>query len=117
MSEFFTAFRKRDQGEIKWLKKSWLINESLYAELQRLANEKYDATINDLVIASIDTLIKTEDIKVFASPNAWSVKRSFMIPADMFDKLHNLKEKYNISHTKLINIAINNAIEADKAND
>lgn len=39
MSEFFTAFRKRDQGEIKWLKKSWLINESLYAELQRLANE------------------------------------------------------------------------------
>lgn len=90
---------------------------NLYMQSSNAWLTKYDATINDLVIASIDTLIKTEDIKVFASPNAWSVKRSFMIPADMFDKLHNLKEKYNISHTKLINIAINNAIEADKAND
>lgn len=115
MSVYNKVFRRRGEAETEYLKKSWFIYESLYTELQRLSNEKYEATINDLVIVAIENLVKTEEVKAFPTPNAWKVKRSFLISADLFRKLDALKAKYNMSHTKLINIAIYNAIETDKS--
>ncbi|MBP3377701.1 MAG: hypothetical protein J6L96_03030 [Clostridia bacterium] len=117
MSAYSKAFRRRGETETEYLKKSWFIYESLYTELQRLSNEKYEATINDLVIVAIEDLTETENVKAFPTSNAWKVKRSFLISAELFQKLDALKAKYNISYTKLINIAINNAIEADKLTD
>ena len=116
MSLFKNAFEPRKQDSIALVKKSWFINEIFYQELQRLSNEKYSATINDLVVYAIDSLVENENIQIFPSYDNSYVKRSFNIPDDTYNNLEHLKSKYNLSITKLVNIAIYNALKNEDGN-
>lgn len=113
MSLFEKHFPRRTQGMEQMEQQAWLIYEELYEVLQRLVNEKYDASINDLVVCAVGHLVETEDIRVFATKNNFMVKRSFRIPSRYNEALERLKRTYNISKNKLINIAIYNAIREE----
>lgn len=114
MSLYEKHFPPRTQGLEQMEQQAWLIYEDLYEVLQKLVNEKYDASINDLVVCAIGHLLETEDVRVFATSNNFMVKRSFRIPSRYNEGLERLKRMYDISKNKLINIAIYNAIRDEQ---
>lgn len=113
MSVFERNFplRKKDMEEME--QQAWLIYEDLYDILQKLANEKYNATVNDLVVCAIGHLLETENVHVFSMDSRSTFKRSFRIPRVYNQGLAKLKQTYDISKNKLINIAIYNAIQEE----
>ncbi|MCX8075031.1 MAG: hypothetical protein N2749_05545 [Clostridia bacterium] len=109
MSIFSNLPKKEDKI---MLRKTFKIDEIMYERLKYLSDNIYDASINKLVILAIEDLIKTENIKVYSvdSKNI-DVERTFLIKESLMNNLENLSIKYKISMYKLINIAINNALE------
>ena len=87
------------------------IDEDLYEKLEYLSKNVYDASINKLVNASIEEIIKTEDIRIYKTKRNSYVARSFLIRESFLEKLYILKNKYRISIYLLVNIAIKNAID------
>ena len=81
MSLFEKHFPRRTQGMEQMEQQAWLIYEELYEVLQRLVNEKYDASINDLVVCAVGHLVETEDIRVFATKNNLWSSEAFGSPA------------------------------------
>lgn len=47
------------------------IDKNFYLILEKLSNEIYDASINKLVNAAIETLIETENIKTYPKSNSY----------------------------------------------
>ena len=72
-----SSYEKFDKKE-EIISRTVEIEENLYFLLEKLSKEKYDASINKLVNASIETLIKTEDLKNYERNNVRLV-RTFLI--------------------------------------
>lgn len=97
----------------KTIRKKFEIDNSLYEQLIRLANNVYDASINKIVNVAIIELIKTQDINVYGKKdNEISEPHSFLIRESSYKELEEMRVKYGISIYRLINIAINNALNS-----
>lgn len=106
MSTFCRFYKKE-----KLINRTLEIDEDLYEKLSYLSKNVYDASINKLVNASIEELLKTENIKIYEPKRNSYVARSFLIRESFLEELYKLKKKYRISIYLLVNIAIKNAID------
>ena len=106
MSCFDEKLLKKDIG----LAKTLTIDENLYNKLEDLSENVYDASVTKLVNVAILDFIATENIKVYKRASRSYVARSFIIREGAFRSLEELKDKYNLSISRLINIAIRNAL-------
>lgn len=106
MSYFSSKFYKKEKS----INRSLNIDEDLYAELERLSNNVYDASITKLVNAAIEKLIETENIQIYERKNKSYVSRSFLVRESLLDGLYELKDKYGVSICLLINVAIRNVL-------
>ncbi len=110
----FSNFPLRDD----FLSKTLSIDISLYEKLEFLSKNKYDASISKLVNACLEGLIKDKKIDLYKrSKGEVVVSRSFLIKKTTYENLTKLKNEYAISLTKLINIAIFNALVEEKLID
>ena len=97
----------------KLIRKTVEIDNDLYDKLSEILKGKYNTSVNMLINASIEELIKTENINLYAKEDKYStIKRSLLIKESFSNGLNKLKEKYNISISKLINMAIKNAVNS-----
>ena len=104
----FDRFWKRD----KLLKKTIDIDNTLYEKLNELSKTVYHTSTNQLINACIEELLNTRNIKRYEKPDGEITdQRSLLIRKSLFDGLEQLREKYNLSIYKLVNIAIKNAID------
>lgn len=102
----------------KIIRRTFSVDYRLYDKLKYLSDNIYDVSINKLVNICIKQLIETENIKLYKINYKESkMDRTYLIPEKYLNKLEKLKEKYNISVTKLINIAIYNAIESEEKSE
>lgn len=103
----------RFYDEEKLIRKTVEIDNDLYDKLSEILKGKYNTSVNMLINASIEELIKTENINLYAKEDKYStMKRSLLIKESFSNGLNKLKEKYNISISKLINMAIKNAVNS-----
>ena len=49
----------------KLIRKTIEIDNNLYEELKQISDNKYDASVNKLINASIEELVNTENVKVY----------------------------------------------------
>ncbi len=104
----FDRFWERDE----LIKKSIPIDNKLYTKLDKLSKNKYHTSKNQLINACIEYIIETENIKVYKMEEGEIAEQhSLLIRKSLFEGLEKLRDKYNLSIYKLLNIAINNAIE------
>jgi len=104
----FDRFWKREQS----LKKTIEIDNSLYEILQKLSKDVYQTSTNQLINACIEELIETKNIKIYEKPEGeLSIQHSLQIRESLFNALEEMRERYNLSIYKLVNIAIKNAID------
>lgn len=107
----FDRFWKREA----LLKKTIEIDNSLYEKLNELSEKEYQTSTNQLINACIEELIKTNNIKIYEKDrNEISVQHSLLIRETLFNGLEEMRERYNLSIYKLVNIAIKNALEEIK---
>lgn len=93
------------------LRKTIEIENDLYDKLNEISKSKYMTSTNMLINACIDELTKTENIKIYENNDKYSsMKHSLLIMESLSNELDRLKQKYNMSITKLVNMAIKNAI-------
>ena len=109
MSLFDKYLLKKDN----LLKRRIEIYTDLYEELQDLT-KIYDASVNDLVNISILKLIENKNIKIYEPHSNLREYHSFSIRESLYRQLEELKRKYKLSITQLVNIAIHNALELEK---
>lgn len=89
------------------------IDNSLFEKLGKIANKEYDASINKIVNVSILELIATENVNIYKKKDdEISEPHSFLIRESSYLKLEEMREKYGISVFRLVNIAINNALNS-----
>lgn len=104
----FDRFWRRDE----LVRKSIEIDDVLYEKLGKISQKSYHTSKNQLINACIEELIKTENIKIYEmQKRKGKGAHSLLIRNKLFEGLEYLKDKYNISIYKLVNIAINNAVE------
>ncbi len=104
----FDRFWRRD----KLLKKTIEIDNSLYEKLNELSKTIYHTSTNQLINACIEELLNTKNIKIYEKPEGEITEQhSLLIRMSLFDGLEELREKYDISIYKLVNVAIKNAID------
>ena len=109
----FDRFYKKE----KLVRKTIEIDNNLYEQLKQLSDNEISASANQLINACIEELIKKENIKMYIKPkNEISIKHSLLIRESFVEELDKLKDKYDISIYKLVNMAINNALEEYSAN-
>lgn len=94
------------------LRKTMVIDNSLYEKLNEIAYNKYQTSTNQLINACIEELIKTKKVNVYAKASGeLSIKHSLLIRETLFNELEKMRDSYNISIYKLVNIAIRNALD------
>lgn len=107
----FDRFWKREP----LLKKTIEIDDNLYEKVTELSKKVYHTSTNQLINGCIEELLKTKNIKIYEKENdKLPVQHSLLIRESLFNGLEDLREKYNLSIYKLVNIAIKNAIEEQK---
>ena len=100
----FSRFYKRE----KMLSRTLEIDEKLYNKLEFLSHTVYDASVSKLVNASIEEIVRKENIELYDRKNNLYVVRSFLIRSSIWENLNQLKQKYgdrkstrlNSSHPK-----------------
>ena len=98
----------------KLITRTYEIDVSLYEKLEYLVNEVYDTSINKMVNACLDKLLKTKNVNLYSRPkNEVSVARSFGLRESLYQGLSDLRIECNTSFNRLINIAIRNALLED----
>lgn len=109
--EWYERFYKKE----KWLKKSVEIEGTLYDRLKEISTKDIDASVNKIIDACIDDFEIGEKVIIYKKEkNEINVARSVIIRESMYKKLENMREKYGISISKLINIAIRSGLEKYK---
>ena len=104
----FDRFWKKDN----LLKKTIVIDNSLYERLNEVARTTYQTSTNQLINACIEELIRTKDIKIYAKEKGeLSIQHSLLIRETLFNELEKMRDQYNLSIYKLVNIAIKNALD------
>lgn len=103
---------KRFYTKEKWVKKSAEIEGNLYDRLKEISEKELDASVNKIIDACVEDL-KLEDKVVIhkKEKNDISVARSIIVRESVYKKLEDLREKYGISISKIINIAIKEGLE------
>lgn len=110
----FDRFWKREP----LLKKTIEIEDKLYNKLNELSEQVYHTSTNQLINGCIEELIKNKNIKIYArEKEEITVQHSLLIRESLFNELEEMREKYNLSIYKLVNIAIKNAIEDVNKNE
>ena len=95
-----------------WVKKSTEIEGNLYDRLKEISEKEIEASVNKIIDACINDLQLQEKIIIYKKEdNEINVARSVIIRESMYKKLEDMREKYGISISKLINIAIRAGIE------
>ena len=96
----------------KWVKKSVEIEGKLYDRLKEIAANEIDASVNKIIDACINDLELDEKIVIYKrEANDLDVGRSVMIRESMYKKLEDMREKYGVSVSKLVNIAIRDGLK------
>ena len=94
------------------LKKTIVIDNTFYEKLNELAKTKYQTSTNQLINACIEELLRTKKINIYVRPKGEiSEQRSLLIREELFEGLEKMREEYNLSIYKLVNISIKNALE------
>lgn len=107
----FERFWKKDN----LLKKTIVIDNSLYEKLNEIAKNEYQTSTNQLINGCIEELIKTKNVKIYPKEQGeLSIQHSLLIRETLFNELEKMREEYNLSIYKLVNIAIKNALEENK---
>ncbi len=96
----------------KAVKKSINIEDTLYSELIKLSQKKYDATISELINVSIEDYIERNSPSYYEKPKRETVTyRSIMIRKKNIDGLKNMHRKTGISVTRLLNASVKEFLE------
>lgn len=104
----FYRFWKRET----LLRKTIEIEEDLYDKINELSKKIYHTSTNQLINGCIEELLKTKEIKLYEKQtDKTPVQHSLLIRESLFKGLEELREKYNLSIYKLVNIAIKNALD------
>ena len=99
------------------IRKTIEIDNNLYEKLKELSENEISASINQLINACIENLIKTKNIKMYIKPKGEiSIKHTLLIRKSFVKGLESLKDKYDISIYKLVNMSIYNALNEYYAN-
>lgn len=107
----FDRFWKRET----LLKKTIELDEDLYEKINELSKTVYQTSTNQLINACIEELLKTKNIKLYErETDKMPVQHSLLIRESLFYGLEELREKYNLSIYKLVNIAMKNALGEEK---
>ena len=106
--EWYNSFYPKE----KWVKKSAEIEGKLYDRLKEIADKELDASVNKIIDACVDDLKIDEKVVIYKKEKGEiNVARSIIIRESMYKKLEELRDKYGISISKLINIAIREGLE------
>lgn len=109
--EWYKRFYKKE----KWVKKSVEIEGNLYDKLKEISSNELDASINKIIDACIDDLEIGDKVVIYRKEkNEINVARSIIIRESIYKKLEDMREKYGISISKLVNIAIRTGLEKYK---
>ena len=101
----------------KLIRKTIEIDDDLYEQLKKLSKEKIDASVNQLINACIEELIRTENIQVYKKDKSEiALKHSLLIRESLVEGLEKLKGRYELSIYKLVNMSIYNALNEYYAN-
>ena len=99
----------------KWVRKSVEIEGGLYDRLKEIANNELDASVNKLIDACIDSFEIGEKVIIYSKvKDEINVARSIIIRESIYKKLEDMREKYGLSISKLVNIAIRAGLESYK---
>lgn len=96
-------------------KKSVNIDDSLYKKLIHFTQNKFDATVSDLINVAIEDYAARSNPSFYGKPENESVTyRSIMIREDNIEWLNKASRKTGISVTRLVNAAIKEFINKVK---
>lgn len=104
------AYSDKIYKKEKLISRTFYIDEKLYLELERLSKEVYEASISKLINVAIEELVEKEKIEVYENRNRTCVTRSILIIESLLKGLSELKIKYGLSISMLVNIAVKNEI-------
>lgn len=97
------------------IQKTVEIDSLLFDKVEYLSQNVYDASISKIINACIDELIFNKKIELYEkNKNEISLKHTIVIREISLKGLENLKENYDISINKLINIAIYKVLKEEK---
>lgn len=104
----FDRFWKREP----LLKKTIEIEDNLYTKLNELSVNVYQTSTNQLINACIEEFLKNKNFQIYEKEKGKNpVQHSLLIRESLFDGLEEMREKYNLSIYKLVNMAIKNALD------
>lgn len=106
MSYFSENFNKKEN----LIPRTFEIDDNLYAKLEYLSKNVYDASVNKLVTLSIVKLVENNKIIPYTMEKKLKTPRAFLLRESALEGLYKLKEQYNIPTYLLVNIAIRNAL-------
>ena len=106
--EWYERFYKKE----KWIKKSVEIEGKLYDKLKEISNKELEASVNKIIDACIDSVEIGEKVVIYRKEkDEINVARSIIIRESIYKKLEDMRERYGISISKLVNIAIKTGLE------
>ena len=98
----------------KLISKTFYIDENLYMELEKLSKDVYDASISKLINIAIEELIESEKIEIYEYRHKACVMWSILIRESLLKGINELKIKYGLSVSMLVNIAVKNEIKEEQ---
>lgn len=105
---WFERFYKKE----KWIKKSVEIEGNLYDRLKDISSKEIDASINKIIDACVEDYEFEDKVTIYKKEkNEIDVARSIIIRESVYKKLEEMREKYGISISKILNIAIREGIK------
>lgn len=106
--EWYERFYKKEE----WCKKTVEIESELYEKLKKIANEELDASVNKIIDACIDNFELPEKIVLYKKEKSEiNIVRSIILRESVYQKLEDMRNKYEISIYRLLNIIIKEQIE------